>query len=191
MKERLTGVRAGRVVWTRSWEAGLIVALAAGCAETSPGSTISMVRIGVLDTQQVLEQTTVGKEAKNSINTFMKNRQALIELDEKELRRMEEAVVKQSSVLSARARQERENEFRRRMMDYQQKASKLNREVAEKQNEVFQEFREKVRRAATKIAREKGLLAVFEAGAGTSTIYHEASLDITGAVIMELERKGQ
>jgi hypothetical protein len=67
----------------------------------------------------------------------------LIELEEKELRRMEEDFMKQGSVLSANAKREREEQFRRRMSEYQQKVTDLNREVQDKQKEVLDGFREK------------------------------------------------
>lgn len=189
MKARPEGFGAGKLFRLRFWEAGAMVMaigmFLAGCAAVPQPGT---VQIGVIDPQKVLDDTTAGKEAKASLNTFMKNRQALIELEEKELKRMEEDLIKQASVLSANAKKERETQFRRRMMEYQQKVNELNREVAEKQKEVLQGFREKVQRVAARVAQEKGLKVVFEKGPGSPTLYHEASLDLTEAVIAELNR---
>ncbi len=167
---------------------GVILLLIVGCAGATTPPT---AQIGVLDPQKVLEETTAGKEARDSLTTFMKNRQALIELEEKELKRMEEDLIKQASVLSANAKKERENQFRRRMMEYQQKVNELNREVSEKQKEVLEGFREKVQRVAARVAKEKGLQVVLERGPGTPTIYHDVSLDITATVISEMNTGGR
>ena len=91
-----------------------------------------------------LSETNVGKKAKEMLASFAKNRQALIELEEKELRRMEEDFMKQGSVLSANAKREREELFRRRMAEYQQKVTDLNREVQDKQKDVLESFRDKI-----------------------------------------------
>ena len=123
--------------------AGLLAALLAvsGCAA---GVAKVDGKIGVVDAARVLSETNVGKKAKDSLTTFSKNRQALIEMDEKELRRMEEDFGRQASVLSPTAKREREEQFRRRVTEYQQKANDMNREVQEKQKDVLEGFREKV-----------------------------------------------
>src|SRR5436853_6840123 len=53
--------------------------------------------VGVVDLQRVLLDTEAGKRARDVLSNFMKNRQAVIELEEKELKRMEDDLVKQSS----------------------------------------------------------------------------------------------
>ena len=146
------------------------------------------VRIGVIDPQRVLEETEAGKRAKESLTNFMKNRQSLIELEEKELKRMEEDLVKQASILSAGARREREEQFRRRAIEFQQKANELNREIQEKQKEVLESFREKVERVVAKVAQQMGLMVVMEKGRGGPTVYNDSSLDISPQVIEEFNR---
>ncbi|TLY30653.1 MAG: OmpH family outer membrane protein, partial [Nitrospirae bacterium] len=148
--------KTARVLLALTCVAGLV---AGGCA-TAP-ATQPVVKIGVVDPQKVLNETEAGKKAKESLSTFMKNRQALIELEEKELRRMEEDLIKQASVLSANAKKEREEQFRRRMAEYQQKANELNREVQEKQKEVLEGFRDKVEKVVAKVAQRLGLVVVI------------------------------
>jgi len=122
------------------------------------------------------------------LNEFMKNRQALIKLEENELKRMESELIKQASVLSANARKAREEKFRRRMLLYQQKTAELNREVQDKQREVLGAFREDVERIVAQVAREQGLAAVLETGRGGPVVYSDANIDITDRVIQELNR---
>jgi outer membrane protein len=123
------------------------------------------------------------------LSAFSKNRQALIEREEKELRRMEEDFGRQASVLSATAKREREEQFRRRMAEYQQKASEMNREVQEKQRDVLEGFRDKVELIVGKVSKRLGLQLVMDKGKGGPTIYSEEGLDITGQVIDEFNRQ--
>ena len=122
---------------------GLLMALlvVSGCAA---GGAKVEGKVGVVDQARVLSETNSGKKAKDSLSVFSKNRQALIEMDEKELRRMEEDFGRQASVLSPTAKREREEQFRRRVAEYQQKAGDMNREVQEKQKDVLEVLREKV-----------------------------------------------
>lgn len=145
--------------------------------------------IGVIDPQKILNETNAGKKAKDNLASFSKNRQALIELDEKELRRMEEDFVKQASVLSPTAKREREEQFRRRMQEYQQKVNELNREVQEKQKDVLDSFRDKVELVVARVAKRLGLQVVVDKSKGGPTIYHEDNLDISGQVIEEFNRE--
>ena len=159
------------------------------CA-ASGGANAPLMQVGVLDAQRILNDTQQGREAKETLNEFMKNRQELLALEEQELKRMEEDLMKQASVLSANARKEREGQFRQRMIRYQQRAAELNREVQEKQRELLEQFRDEIERLAAVVARRRNLLLVIEKGRGAPTVYSDDTIDITTEVIQEFERAG-
>jgi len=157
-----------------------------GCG--TPGVMQAPSKIGVVEFQKVFSDTTLGKKTLESLNSFIKNREALVELEEKELKRMQEDFAKQASVLSENAKREREEQFRRRAAEFQQKAGELSREVQEKQKEVQDGFREKAERVVAKVAQQLGLLVVLEKGRGAPVPYSDASLDITNKVIDEMNK---
>ena len=171
-----------------SWVAAMtVLLLVGGCASGS--SAPASARLGVVDSQKVLNETDAGKKAMGSLNSFMKNRQSLIELEEKELKRMEDDLIKQASVLSANAKKDREDQLRRRAMEFQQKVNEMNREVQEKQKEVLEAFREKVEKVVAKVAQHMGLLVVIEKGRAGSTVYNDSSLDLSAKVIEEFGKE--
>ncbi|MEQ1793693.1 MAG: OmpH family outer membrane protein [Nitrospira sp.] len=174
--------------WYRSGVAvlvGAVLVTISGCAGASPKLD---GKIGSLDPARILSDTNFGKKAKDNLAAFSKNRQILIELDEKELRRMEEDFVKQASVLSPTAKREREESFRRRMQEYQQKVTELNREVQEKQKDVMDGFRDKLESIVAKVAKRQGLQIVVDSGKGGPTLYREDLIDISNQVIEEFNR---
>ena len=180
-------MQVDRVVRTLFSTACLVLSLAVvGCAA---GGAKVEGKIGVVDPARVLSETNAGKKAKDSLSAFSKNRQALIEMEEKELRRMEEDFGRQASVLSPTAKREREEQFRRRMAEYQQKAGEMNREVQEKQKDVLEGFREKVELVVGKVSKRLGLQVVMDKGKGGPTLYSDEGLDITGQVIDEFNRE--
>ena len=176
-------VVSGRGLWVVALAAW--IAAMAGCAT---GTKIEG-KIGLMDPARVLNDSNAGKKAKDSLAAFSKNRQALIEMEEKELRRMEEDFIKQASVLSPAAKNEREQVFRRRMAEYQQKAGELNREVQEKQKDVLEAFRDKVEAVVAKVAKRNGLQVVIDKGKGGPAIYGDEELDITSQVIEEFNKE--
>ena len=183
-------IRRNNERMAEGFTAGCLLALwllsLAGCAGT--GARIEG-KIGVVDPARALNDTNAGKKAKDSLAAFSKNRQALIDLEEKELRRMEEDFVKQASVLSPAAKKEREDQFRRRMGEYQQKVTELNREVQEKQKDVLDGFRDKLELVVGKVSKRLGLQVVIDKGKGGPTIYSDEMLDITGQVLEEFNRE--
>ena len=195
MSMRHVKQRAGRCGWHRAGWMVVVGAtlLAGGCAGPAGSQPTgrSGLPIGVMEPQRVLSETDAGKKAMESLATFAKSRQGLVESEEKELRRMEEDFMKQASVLSANAKKEREEQFRRRMTEYQQKANQMNREVQEKQREVLEGFRVRIEKVVARVAQQMGLAMVVEKGKGSPTVYHDASLDITAKVIEEFNKGGQ
>lgn len=170
--------------WHSAIGVAFAIVMVAGCS----GPKIEG-KIGLVDPTRLLNESNAGKKAKDSLSAFAKNRQALIEMEEKELRRMEEDFIKQASVLSPAAKSEREQAFRRRMAEYQQKATELNREVQEKQKDVLDAFRDKVEAVVGKVAKRNGLQVVIDKGRGGPTIFGVEELDITNQAIEEFNKE--
>ncbi|MDT7041822.1 OmpH family outer membrane protein [Candidatus Nitronereus thalassa] len=170
-----------------------VLLLSSGCMSSSPAiekKTDAPLAIGVVDTQWLLKESKLGKQVTETLEAFMKDRQTLIELEQKELRNLESQLLRQGSVLSQSARQEREEQFRRRMGEYQQKVANMNQEVQGKQAQLFTEFRDNVDAVVEKLAKRLGLALVVEKGANTPTRYYEPSLDISKNVLEELNQRG-
>ncbi len=172
----------------------LILSVWTGCGTSvseTPGTarqTSSGVLMGVVDTQWLLKESKLGHEVSEALNQFMKDRQTLLELEQQELRNLENEVLRQGSVLSPAARQQKEEQLRRRMLDYQQKVGDMNREFQAKQTELLGEFRDQVDLVVQQIAQQQGLVLVVEKGKSTSTRYYEPSLDLSSNVLEILDQ---
>ncbi len=184
----LDGMWSRCLVWRLGWLSGVLglVLFAGGCA--SSGAKLES-KVGVINAQRLLNETSAGKRAKDILASFSKNRQALMESEERDLRRMEEDFARQASILSPTAKREREEQFRRRMQEYQQKAAELNREVQEKQKDGLEGFRDKVEAVVAKVAKGLGVQVVVDKSKGGATIYHEDGLDISNQVIEAFNRE--
>jgi outer membrane protein len=179
----------GFVVWHLSL-VFFISMMLSSCASTGGGSHSDLV-IGVVDPQRILEETLKGQRLTDDLNAFMKDRQLLVELEQKELRDLEEELRAQRTVLSQSAKQLKEEKFRQKMGVYQQKVADLNREVQDKQRELQNEFRRAVGVVVSQIANDQSLGLVIEHGANSGTLYHQESWDISAEVIQALNQNGE
>ncbi len=158
-----------------------------GCTSVDNGGQHASA-IGVVDPQRILKETAKGQDLADALNAFMKDRQTLLELEQQELRELENELRAQQTVLSRSARELKEEQFRQKMANYQQKVAELNREVQEKQVELQNEFRGEVGAVVAEIARSRNLGLVLEHGVNSGTLYHQDSWDISTEVIEVLNR---
>ncbi len=165
----------------------LVGLLCWSCASVQ-GEPSSALVIGVVDPQRILQETEQGQQLSEDLDAFMKDRQILVELEQKELRDLEDELRAQQTVLSPEARQVKEEQFRQKMGAYQQKIGELNREVQEKQRELQDEFRQKVSAIVAEIAEDRNLGLVLEHGVNSGTLFHQESWDISTDVIQRLNQ---
>ncbi len=160
------------------------------CASVSGEAPADLV-IGVVDPQRILVETTKGQRLTDDLNAFMKDRQTLVDLEQRELRELEDALRAQMTVLSESAKKIKEEQFRQKMGVYQQKVADLNREVQEKQQELQNEFRRNVRDVVSQIATNQNLGLVVEHGPNSGTLFHQESWDISAEVIQALNLESE
>ncbi len=158
-----------------------------GCASGVSEPPAGLI-IGVVDPQRILQDTVKGRRLSDNLNAFMKDRQALIELEQRELRDLEESLRAQMTVLSQSAKVLKEEQFRQKMGAYQQKVAELNREVQDRQRELQNEFRREVGEVVTQIANERNLGLVIEHGPSSGTLFHQESWDISKEVIQTMNQ---
>ena len=168
----------------------LVIALVAALAVAAPAW--AETKIGVVEPQKVLDGTKAGKKIKDSLQDYVKARQKVIDMEEDELKKAEEDLVKQGAVLSPEAKKDKEDRFRQKMSEYQRKVQQLNQEVQVKKKETLDEFNKSLEQVIRGIAdREKITLVVEkgDSGAGALVIYSHPSLDLTDRVIRDLDAK--
>ena len=84
-------------------------------------------RIGFIDAQKVLDESLRGKQVKDQLNEYVQSRQKIVDIEEIDLKNLQEEMTKQGAVLSPSAKQEKEELFQRKFMEYQKKVSELQK----------------------------------------------------------------
>jgi outer membrane protein len=147
------------------------------------------VKIGYVDAQKILDNTKAGKKSKESMEEFVKSRQKIIDLDESEIKQLQDDLTRQAAVLSPDARREKEESLQRKVMEYQRRAGDLNKEVQMKKKEVLDKFNNDLEAVVKKVAERSGYSFVIDRNAeGGVLLYAKESFNLTDEVVKEFEK---
>lgn len=188
MKRRQDGVATGLARWAVM---GGIVGLILGVPAW--GQTAETLKVGYIDALKVFEQSKIGKKAKGQLEEFVKSRQKIIDLEEGELKDLEDSLEKQAGVLSPDARKAKQEDLQKRFIAYQKKAGDLTKEIQEKKTDVLNDFHRQLQAVVKRVAERDGYTLVFDKGSGapaevSSVLYAKETLAITDKVLAELDK---
>ena len=152
------------------------------------------LKVAVLDTQKVFDQSKAGKKAKGMLEEYVKSRQKIIDLEEAEIKDLEDSLAKQESVLSPEAKRTKQEELQRKLLAYQKKATDLNREIQDKKVEVLNDFHAQLAVVVKRVAEREGYAMVFDQGGNgpvdlSAVLYAKDSLSVTDKVLAELDKE--
>lgn len=163
---------------------GLLQGTVAGAADTQ--------KIGVVDSQKVLDQSKAGKRAKGLMDDYLKSRQKVVDLDEQELKRLEGKITVQGAALTPEARRELQQDYQRKLEQYQRRVVELNREVQAKKSEVLREFNKGMEEIVKQIAQKDGYTLVLDQnGDNGPVLFHQDALELTDRVIKAYDKTSQ
>ncbi|MFY9270211.1 MAG: OmpH family outer membrane protein [Candidatus Manganitrophaceae bacterium] len=149
------------------------------------------LKIGVIDAQKILEGSKEGKRVKANMEEFVKSRQNIIDLEEKELKQIEEDLTRQGALLSPEAKKVKQDDFQKRLVEYQKRATELNKEVQGKKFDTLRDFNKKLEEAVKQVAEKEGYTFVFDKNAeGGGVLYAKETFDITAKVTEQIDKNG-
>lgn len=150
------------------------------------------MKIGYVETQRILDESVFGSRVKEELNAHVQGRQKLIDLEEAELKKLQEDLTRQGAVLSEKVRAEKEETLQRKFGEYQKKVSELQKEIQTKKMEKLKEFNDHIIQVAKRLAEGAGISMVLanDPDAGV-VLYAKPSLDLTDQVIQEMNKETQ
>ncbi len=145
-------------------------------------------KVGFVDAQKVLDESTLGKQVRDSLNDYVKSRQKIVDIEEQDLKRLEEDLSKQGAILSPDAKQEREEQLQRKYMEYQKKVGELQKEIQQRRTEKLEEFNKNVEKIVKVLGEKEGYSMILNNPASNTIIYSKPSLDLTDRLIQEIDK---
>jgi outer membrane protein len=138
--------------------------------------------IGYVDIQRAIVEVDEGKRAKEALKaTFEKKQKALSE-KEAELKKLKDAIDKESIVKDDDATRARKAEFQTKLMELQQVFMKEQKDLQEAEGKQLSAITEKMRKVIVEIGDQGGYTLILESS-GTRMLFAKPHLDLTNEVI--------
>jgi len=158
----------------------LVFALAAGATEAQT------LKIGYINSQEILANAPGAQEAQDAFEKDMKGYSDEAQQLQDELQRMQQQLQQQELTLSPEAKRNRQQQIQQKATDAQQRMQQLDQLAAQRRAELIQPVMDKVNAVIEKMREEGSYALILDVAAG-SIISADPSLDLTQEVIRRLK----
>ncbi|MCI4626545.1 MAG: OmpH family outer membrane protein [Candidatus Magnetoovum sp. WYHC-5] len=141
------------------------------------------LKIGFVDVQKVLNESTKGKRAKADLEQFIKSKQSSIDSKTKEIEGKRDTLKKKATALSDSAKKTEEDDLRKLVSDFRRVASDAQEEVRKKETELTSGILTEIKDIITAIAKDEGYTYILESG---MLLYASDKVDLTDKVIKKV-----
>ena len=144
-------------------------------------------KIGFINLREIMQLSNNGKKAGEEFKKFYDKKTEIIKAAESELKKMKEALEKQSAVLTPSANKEKELAYQKKMRDYQILVEDTNKELKARDEEIATKIIPEITKVVRTIAeREKYTLVIDTASMPVA--YHAKENDFSKKVIDEYNK---
>lgn len=138
------------------------------------------VKIGVIDIQKVLNESGEGKKAKSNLETLIRSKQNVIDEKGKTIEKLKSEIEKQSSVLSADARKNKEDELEKLIREYQRLVQDSQAEIKKQESELTDVILREIQEIVSKIGETEVYTLIIEKG---MIVFSSKDIDITDTIL--------
>jgi len=142
------------------------------------------IKIAYVDLNKALNESQQGKEAIKVLEDLVKSKQTVIDKKGDEIKKLEEEMAKQASILTPESIKETQNEHDKMLREYQRMVQDNQAEIQKKQSEFMQRIISDLRNLIINIGEEENYTAIFEIVEG-GILYMPKTSDITEKVILK------
>lgn len=160
--------------------------LLAGDVQAQAPASAQTLKIGYLNSQEVLNAAPGAAEAQAQFDQEMEGYQAEIQEFEVELQRLEQEYQQQQLTLSPEAKANREQQLQQRIQEYQQRGTALQEQAARRRAELVQPVMDRITEVIEQLREEQNYSLILDVAAG-SIVSADPALDLTDEVIRRLE----
>ena len=140
-----------------------------------------------VDLQRIASESTAGMAANQQVEQLSQQKISELQAQNGELEAAQQKLQQNSSVMSAEAQLQLQQEIQRLDLEIQRMTQDAEAEVAQLQQTLQLEFQSKLVPAINRVAAAKGLQFIFNAGEG-GLIWADPSLDISADIIEDLNQ---
>lgn len=148
----------------------------------SRAASAKEVRIGVVDLQKALNESTRGAQARATFSKRATELQKQIEQRQKQLEDIKNELASKGSVLSEKSRSEKERVYQEKLKDFQRFYRDSQDELRSRDQELTGGLLREIQSIVTSMGQKGGYSVILERGE-SSVLFMDKEVDITQAVI--------
>jgi outer membrane protein len=145
-------------------------------------------KIGIVDLQRALNESSAGKKAKEQFKVEFDKMQGSLKGEKDRLDRMKDDLEKQSVVLKEDERKNKAEEFERRRRDLRRKLEDSDAELRKKDQELTGDILKDLAEVIQQIGERDGYTVILE-NSSSSVLYGSKSIDMTDEVIRSFDAR--
>ncbi len=148
------------------------------------------IKIGVVDLQRILMESTAGRKAKKELNDFYEQKKMELDKRQEELKNLQNELEKKITVLDEKTKREKQIQLENKRLEYLQEMQESEKALREKDAELTQSIIRDVQDIVDEVADAEGYIFVFEKNEG-GVLYFDKIYDITDSVLKKYETKSK
>jgi len=142
------------------------------------------LKIGYVDLNKALNTSETGKKAVKVLEDMVKAKQKFIDQKGDDIKKLDEELSKQSSVLNPETLKEKQEERDRLMRDYQRMVKDSQDEIQKKQTGLMQDIIKEMRQVVHELGKKEGYSVIFERSE-SGILYIPDNFDLTEKLIQK------
>lgn len=150
-----------------------------------PVTALAQAKIGVVNLDDALGNSSVGKAAISQLKTRFASREKALATQGEDLKRMQDSLQKAGVALSQDAKKSKAADFENKARKYFEDQKKLQQEEQQAQQSVLQPLLNRLQKVLTSYAAKNGFAVIMEA---RSVPYYDPKMDVTKAIQQEFDR---
>lgn len=168
----------GRTMLMRAWIAGAMLALLTTAAAAQE------MKIGYVDLQRALNECDAGKRAKEDFKKQVDRLQSDLEKQKSQIEGLREQLEKKALVMKEEERRNLENDYRKKLRDFERNYKDSQGELQGKDNELTAEILKQLQKVIQAYGQREGYMLILENSSST-VLYSNQDSDLTDAIIQE------
>ncbi|MGE0763489.1 MAG: OmpH family outer membrane protein [Bdellovibrionales bacterium] len=151
------------------------------------GLASAETKIGYVDMQKAIQETSAGKKAKKDLEADYNKKKKEIEKKEADLKKMNEDLEKKAMVLSDEVRAKKQQDMQAEMLKYRELVGKSQMDIQKREQELTKPIIEGLRKIMADIAEKDGYTVILERSE-QSVMWAKKDIDLTARMIAEFEK---
>lgn len=148
------------------------------------------LKIGYIDLQKAIQETSAGKKAKKELEKEFNAKKDDLQKRQANIKKMQEDLEKKKGVMTEEARASKAAELQQEMMKYNDFLGQSQMNMQKKEQELTKPVLEKLQGTIDKIAKEGGYTMILEKSE-QSVLWAKKDVDLTDAVVKEFEKNNK